>query len=64
MLLSAVLMVGLGGGLGVPFLLGEMNPRIFRGRTLVHLTNIPLLGEVTGISPTGVTTMRPRLVTS
>ncbi len=51
MLLSAVLMVGLGGGLGVPFLLGEMNPRIFRGRTLVHLTNIPLLGEVTDSQP-------------
>lgn len=51
MLLTAVLMVGLGGGLGVPFLLGEMNPRIFRGRTLVHLTNIPLLGEVTDSQP-------------
>ena len=51
MLISGVLLVGVGVGLGLPFLIGEINPRIYRGRALVGLTQIPLLGEVTDTRP-------------
>lgn len=51
MLLTTVLFVGLGTGVGVSFLLGELNPRVYRSSTLVRLTGIPLLGEVTDARP-------------
>lgn len=51
MLLTAVLFAGLAAGLGAAFLLGEFSPRVYRSATLVRLTGIPLLGEVTDARP-------------
>jgi polysaccharide chain length determinant protein (PEP-CTERM system associated) len=50
-LYTMVLAAGLLTALGVPIVLGELNPRVYSAANLVQLTGIPLLGQVSDISP-------------
>ncbi len=54
---SVVLAAGLGGGLGLAFLLAQIRPGIYNRRTLEEATGLPVLGSVSR-----VTTPEMRLV--
>ncbi|GAA5218517.1 XrtA system polysaccharide chain length determinant [Corallincola platygyrae] len=50
-LYTMVLAAAFLAAVGVPIVLGELNPRVYGSGSLVELTGIPLLGEVSDMDP-------------
>ncbi|TAA46809.1 XrtA system polysaccharide chain length determinant [Corallincola spongiicola] len=50
-LYTMVLAAGFLIAIGVPIVLGELNPRVYSASSIVELTGIPLLGQVSDLDP-------------
>ncbi|HFC53269.1 MAG TPA: chain-length determining protein, partial [Gammaproteobacteria bacterium] len=57
---SVVLVAGLGGGLGLAFLLAQIRPGIYNRRTLEEATGLPVLGSVSRVTTPEVRAMEHR----
>lgn len=54
---TAVVFIGFAAGLGVAFLISQLNPVLIRGRQLTALTSYPVLGVVSHLNVKGIRKM-------
>ncbi|HHL45264.1 MAG TPA: chain length-determining protein [Gammaproteobacteria bacterium] len=57
---SVVLLAGLGGGLGLAFLLTQIRPGIYNRRTLQEATGLPVLGTVSRVTTPQIRSIEQR----
>lgn len=59
-LLSAILIVGIGGGLGLSFLVSQVSPVVSSTRQLYQLVDYPVLGVVSATESSGLLTLESK----
>lgn len=64
LLSSAVLLVSMGLGIGLAFLLSQLKPVIMSGRQMAQLTGLPILGSVSAVVSPAQRRRRIMLITS